>query len=90
MKRIETYEDLPMMSDERYAELDQWCKNHDRRFFDVVEKYRHPAVNHVMVWHIGRDSELLRKVFAIVFGDLSDDEKKRRLDIIAPPGVHYM
>ena len=91
MKSIETYEDLPMMSDERYAELERWRENYDRRYFDVLDRYcSHAAVNHAAVWLLGKDSELLRKILAIVFGDLSDDEKKRRLDIIAPPGVHYM
>ena len=91
MKRIETYEELPVMSDDRYAELDQWRNNHDRRYYDVLDKYAsHAAVNHAAVWLLGSDSELLRKILTIVFSDLSDDEKKRRLDIIAPPGVHYM
>ena len=90
MKRIETYEELPVISDERYAELEQWRENHDRRY-SVFDKYvSHAAVNHAAVWLLGKDSELLRKILAIVFSDLSDDEKKRRLDIIAPPGVHYM
>ena len=91
MKRVETYEELPVMSDERYAELEQWHENRDRRYFDMLDKYgSHAAVNFACVWLIGKDSELLRKILTIIFSDLSDDEKKHRLDIIAPPGIHYM
>ena len=90
MKRSETYEELPVMSDDRYAELAQWRKKHDRRYFDVLGKYAyHPAANYASVW-LHEDSELLRKILTILFDDLSDDEKIRRLDIIAPLGGHYM
>ena len=91
MKRIETYKELPVMSDDRYAELCQWRENHDRRFSGVIDKYSsHPAVNHAAVWLIGKDSEMLRKILTIIFSNLPDDEKKRRLNIITPEGFCYM
>ena len=82
--QIETYEQLPMISEERFVQLRELAKSKDRRFYDVWIPYyrKNPAVYATSLWFSKIEKEVHRKVYAIVFSDLPEEEKERRLEII--------
>lgn len=83
-EQIETFEQLPMISEERFAQLEEWANSKDRRYYDVWGPYFHKnkTVYAVALWAARIEKEVHRKVYAIVFSDLPEEEKERRLEII--------
>ena len=80
-----TDEEFEKLEHEYQLEYSKW----GQKLKDASKKWRklHPPVYYAFQYPV---PQLRRKIFDIIFSDISDDQKKNELEKILPSNRHYL